>query len=94
MNMDKKEITSRPVIICTSHKGVFFGHAKNTDGDIIHLTGAKMAIYWGTTRGVMELANTGPTSSSKISLPADIEVRGVTAVFEVTSEAAAKWEAA
>jgi len=53
-----------------------------------------MAIYWGTTRGVMELANTGPTEKSRISLPADIEVRGVTAVFEVTPEAAAKWEAA
>lgn len=85
---------SRPVIVCTSHRGVFFGMAENTDGDTIHLQSAKMAIYWGTTRGVMELANTGPTSSSKISLPADIEIRGVTAVFEVTPEAAAKWEAA
>jgi hypothetical protein len=85
---------SRPVIICTSHKGVFFGHADNTDGDIIHLNGAKMAIYWGTTRGVMELAATGPTPKSKISLPADIEVRGVTAVFEVTPKAAAAWEKA
>ena len=86
-------MATRPVIICTIHKGVFFGNAEDTEGDIIHLKGAKMAIYWGTTRGVMELANTGPTSSSKISLPADIEVRGVTAVFEVTEEAATKWAA-
>jgi len=85
---------SRPIIVCTSYKGVFFGHAENTDGDIIHLKGAKMAIYWGTTRGVMQLAATGPTPTSKISLPADIEVRGVTAVFEVTAEAAEKWEKA
>jgi len=84
----------RPVIVCTVHKGVFFGMAESTDGDIIHLKSAKMAISWGTTRGVMQLANTGPTSSSKISLPADIEIRGVTAVFEVTPYAAAKWEAA
>lgn len=84
----------RPVIVCTSHRGVFFGYAEDTSGDIIHLKGAKMAIYWGTTRGVMELANTGPTSTSKISLPADIEIRSVTAVFEVTEAAAAKWEAA
>lgn len=84
----------RPVIVCTIHKGVFFGMAEDTTGDVIHLVGAKMAIYWGTTRGVMELANTGPTEKSRISLPADIEVRGVTAVFEVTPEAAAKWEAA
>jgi hypothetical protein len=89
-----KAKASRPVIVCTSHRGVFFGHAIDTSGDVIHMTGAKMAIYWGTTRGVMELANSGPTEKSKISLPADIEVRGVTAVFEVTSEAAAKWESA
>lgn len=84
----------RPVIVCTSHKGVFFGYAKDTSGDVIHLRGAKMAIYWGTTRGVMQLANTGPTSSSKISLPADIEVRSITAVFEVTPEAEKKWKEA
>lgn len=92
--MAKKANASRPVIVCTVHKGVFYGHAENTDGDIIHLKGAKMAIYWGTTRGVMQLAATGPTAMSKISLPADIEVRGVTAVFEVTPDAAAKWESA
>ncbi len=84
----------RPVIVCTSHRGVFFGYAEDTSGDVIHLKGAKMAIYWGTMRGVMELANTGPTALSKISSPVDIEVRSVTAVFEVTEAAAAKWEAA
>ena len=81
----------RPVIVCTQWKGVFFGHAEDTSGDTVFLKGAKMAIYWGTTKGVMELAHTGPTPSSKISAPADIEVRGVTAVFEVTPEAAEKW---
>ena len=85
---------SRPVIVCTVHRGVFFGHAIDTAGDTITLNGAKMAIRFGTTRGVMELANTGPTAASKVSLPADIEVRSVTAVFEVTPAAAAKWEAA
>ena len=92
--MAKAKPASRPVIVCTSHRGVFFGHASDTSGDVIHLSGAKMAIRFGTTRGVMELANTGPTTESKVSLPADIEVRSVTAVFEVTPEAAVKWEAA
>jgi len=50
-----------------------------------------MAISFGTTRGVMELADTGPTSRSKISARADIEVRSVTAVFEVTDVAAKAW---
>lgn len=89
-----KPTKSRPVIICTTHRGVFFGHAGDTSGDVIHLKGAKMAIYWGTTKGVMQLAQTGPTSASKISAPADIELRSITAVFEVTPEAAEKWSAA
>jgi hypothetical protein len=84
----------RPVIVCTEHRGVFFGYAINTSGDVIRLKRARMAIYWGTTRGVMELAEVGPNSKSKISARADIEVRKITAVFEVTPEATTTWEKA
>lgn len=84
----------RPVIVCTEHRGVFFGYAGDTGGSEIKLERARMAIAFGTTRGVMELAETGPTRSSKISARADIDVRKVSAVFEVTPEAAEKWEAA
>lgn len=84
----------RPVIVCTQWRGVFFGYAEDTSGDIVHLKGAKMAIYWGTTKGVLQLCHTGPTTSSKISAPADGEVRGVTGVFEVTPEAEAVWKTA
>lgn len=89
-----KKPTERPVIICTEHRGVFFGYATDTSGNVVRLRSARMAIYWGTTRGVIELAETGPTQKSKISARADIEVRKVTAVFEVTPDATAKWEAA
>lgn len=87
-------IHGRPVIVCTTHRGVFFGYASDTTGDTIRLQAARMAIYWGTTRGVMELAETGPTSKSKISARADIEIRGITAIFEVTLLAVQAWEAA
>lgn len=87
----KKE---RPVIVCTEYRGVFFGYTVNTDDEIVKLSRARMAIYWGATRGVMELAETGPTPTSRISARADIEVRKVTAVFEVTPAAAEKWEEA
>ena len=83
----------RSVIVTTEHKGVFWGYATDTSGDRINLRSARMAIYFGTTRGVMELAETGPTGASKVSARADIEIRRVTAVFEVTPEATAKWEA-
>ena len=82
----------RPVIVCTEHRGVFFGYTDDTFGDIIKLKSARMAIYFGTTRGVMELAETGPTPKSKISARADIEVRKVTAVFDVTANAVKAWE--
>ena len=84
----------RPVIICTSHRGIFFGYAEDTTGRDVILKRAKMAIYWGTTKGVMELAETGPTAKSKISSRADLDLRDVTCVMEVTPEAVAKWESA
>lgn len=90
----KSKSTARPVIVCTVHRGVFFGYATDTKGDVIDLTKARMAIYWGTTKGVMQLAETGPTADSKISARADIQLRSVTAVFEVTPAAAEAWEAA
>lgn len=94
MATKKKAAAERPVIICTTHRGVFFGYATHTGGDVITLKRARMAIYWGTTRGVMQLAETGPTSSSKISARADIELRSITAVFEVTPPAVEAWEKA
>ena len=83
---------ARPVIVCTEYRGVFFGYAEDTSGDVIHLKDARMAIRWGTTEGVMQLARTGPTATSKVSAKADIELRKITSVFEVAPEALAKWE--
>lgn len=82
----------RPVIVCTEYRGVFFGYATTTAGDTINLERARMAIRFGTTKGVMELADTGPTKDSRISARADIEVRKVTAVFEVSEAATKAWE--
>ena len=87
------ESKERPVIVCTEHRGVFFGYASDTSGDRFMLRRARMAIYFGTKRGVMELAETGPTAQSRISARADIDVRKITCVMEVTPEAAQKWEA-
>lgn len=92
--MPAKKIASRPVIVCTEHRGVFFGYATDTSGSEIKLERARMAVRFGTTRGVMELAETGPTPNSKISARADIELRKVSAVFEVTPAATEKWESA
>lgn len=84
------------VLITTQHKGVFFAQVEeNTDLTskmLTNLKNCRMAIYWGTERGVMQLAETGPTSTSKISAPADIPVlHDVTAIFAVTDKAAEIW---
>ena len=84
----------RPVIVTTEHRGVFFGYAGDTTGSTIDLKRARMAIRFGTTKGLMELAETGPTANSKISARADLELRKITAVFEVSEVAAKKWESA
>ena len=85
----------RPVIVTTSHRGVFFGYADDTRGDQVVLTDARMAIRWGTTGGILQLAQTGPTKLSKIGSPAPrIELRSITAVIDVTTEAEAAWKAA
>jgi len=87
-----------PVLVTTQHRGVFAGLVP-ADHDMtlraFPLTAAKMAIYWGTTKGVMELADTGPTGKSCISAQADIPMlHDVTAIITISPEAWAKWEAA
>lgn len=87
------------VLICTQHRGVFFGQVEDdldlTQKTLTDIKNGRMAIYFGTKRGVMELCETGPTNNSKISAKADIPViQDVTAVFSVTEEAAEKWMSA
>ncbi|MGP9790654.1 DUF6948 domain-containing protein [Roseinatronobacter sp. NSM] len=87
-----------PVMITTKHRGVFAGLVpgdQDLTASTMALNSARMAIYWGTTRGLMELCETGPTAKSRISAPADIPVlHDITAVFHITPEAWAKWQAA
>lgn len=85
----------KPVLITTKHRSVFAGLISE-DQDVtarsMPLKDARMAIYWNTTRGVMELAHTGPNDGSRISLPADISaVHDITEIFDITPEAWEKW---
>lgn len=91
----KKAPQERAVVVTTEHRGVFFGYATNTDGDAIELKRARLCLYWSNdVKGFMGLAATGPSSSCRIGPQADITVRKITGVLEVTAEAAAKWEKA
>lgn len=88
----------RSILVTTKHRGVFGGLVPD-DQDLtastMSLKEARMAIRWGTTNGLLQLADTGPTSKSKISAPADIPVlHDITAVFEIKDDAWKAWVAA
>lgn len=88
----------KPVLITTEYRGVFAGlidDNQDLSARAMPLKEARMAIYWGTTKGVMELCDTGPTSKSRISAVADIPMlHGVTAVFALSEGAWSKWQSA
>lgn len=86
------------VLITTQHRGVFAGQLDD-DQDLsskaMPLKNARMAIYWGTTKGLIELCETGPTNKSKISAPADIPMlHDITAIFAITDKAMEQWKKA
>ena len=83
----------RAVVVTTKHRGVFFGYADDTDGEVIKLRSARNCVYWSKNiRGFMGLAATGPDKDSKIGPAADISVRDITSVIECTEAAVKAWE--
>ncbi len=93
--MTNKKSKERPVVVTTAHRGVFFGYADKTDGETIKLAKSRLCIYWSSdVKGFMGLAANGPTSGCKIGPAADITLRNITAVLEVTPEAVQRWESA
>jgi len=91
--MTKKIEKLFPVLVTTIHRGVFMGWTSDSSGDTIRLVNARLAIYWSSDcKGFMGLAANGPTKSCRIGPPADIEVRAVTSVTDVTPSAVIAWE--
>jgi hypothetical protein len=84
------------ILLTTQHRGVFFAQVEDstdlTTKMLTNLKNCRMAIYWATTKGVLELASDGPNESSKIGAAADVDVmHDITAVFSVSDKAAEKW---
>lgn len=88
-------VESKPVLVTTVHRGVFFGYTTKTSGETIKLSRARNCLYWSAdVKGFMGLAASGPSPSCRIGPAADIELRDVTAILNVTPEAVTKWESA
>lgn len=91
----KKKTSERAVIVTTEHRGVFFGYAGDTGGDQIFLRASRLCLHWSSdVRGFLGLAGKGPTKGCRIGPPADITLRKITSVVEVTPEAVKAWESA
>lgn len=92
--MTKTKGTKRHVIITTEYRGCYFGELVDHTERACILENARMAIYWGTTKGVDQLAQTGPTTTTKLGAVAPrIWLCGITSLVDCTPEAVAAWEA-
>lgn len=85
-----------PLVVTTTHRGVFFGYGTPSDAPTIRIERARMAIYWSSDmKGVLGLAIAGPSSTCRIGPAVDaITLRDVTAVMEASATAAKAWESA
>lgn len=85
----------RAVLITTQHRGVFFGYAEDTAGATIKLRAGRNCIYWPTeNKGFLGLAALGPLKGARVGPAADIELRDITSVVEVSEAAVIEWEKA
>ncbi len=89
----------KSVLITTVHRGVWYAEVDETvdltQKTLTSLKNCRMAIYWGTTKGLQQLCETGPTSSSKISSTCDIDVlHDITAIFVISDKAITAWKSA
>lgn len=86
----------RRVVVTTEYRGVFFGTLEHRNDREVHLSDARMCVFWSSdVRGIVGLASTGPSRACRISTPAPrVELLGVTSLMECTDVAAAAWEAA
>ncbi len=89
------DTAERPVLVTTAHRGVFFGYATDTNGDTIKLRACRNCIFWSRAmKGFIGLAALGPDKDCRVGPPADLELRNITCVADVSPAAVANWEAA
>lgn len=85
---------SKPVLVTTEFRGVFFGYTEHEKADPISLTAARNCIYWPPEQGgFLGLASEGPVKGSRIGARSDITLSKVTSVAPVTPAAVERWEA-
>lgn len=93
-----KKTAARPVLVTTSHRGVFFGYlVGEATKEKVVIASARNVVYWdAATKGFLGLASIGPTAGCRVGPPAGDEstVFDITGVFGCTPEATKAFEAA
>lgn len=90
-------MTSRPVLVTTEHRGVFFGYADDiaTAPEKITLRNMRNCIQWRGLKGFLELTTTGPTGQCRVGpAAAQGDLFKITGVWDVEAKAVEAWEAA
>ena len=82
----------KPVLVTTSHRGVFFGQldtdTQNEADKTLTLTNCRNVIKWTGTHGFLGLAHHGPEEGSRIGSPAPrVLLHDITSVTDCTEEA-------
>ena len=72
-------------------KGFVYIGIVTTDGEWVHISNAHNIRRWGTTRGLGQLALTGPTSDTKLDAAGDIQAP-FHALQHLIAVKAEKWE--
>jgi hypothetical protein len=89
-------IPNTPVLVTTSHRGVFFGYIESQDGTTVTLIRMRNCLSWSEgMKGFLGLAIYGPDKNCRVGPPATrSEITDVTSISECTADAVANWEAA
>ena len=71
---------------------VWVGMTKR-EGDYLVVRDARVIRKWGTTRGLAQIANSGPTADTKIDDPAPLRVHVLALIgtYEANAEAWTAW---
>lgn len=89
---------SKPVIVTTEFRGVFYGHVKESKKAPaeITLTNVRNCIYWSQDiGGFLGLASVGPSKDCRIGKKVkELTLYKVTSITPVEKDAVKRWEAA
>jgi len=77
------------VLVSTSFRGTFVGKLADREGDTVWIDEMICVIRWGTTEGMWELGENGPTSNTKLGQKASTtqEILGITSLGCLTDRA-------